>query len=75
MAVGKVGALTAAERQRSEPRQLSPRPMARAWEYWTTRLAKAGALPPPVKPAKTKPAKARPTKGKSKPAQSKRRGR
>ena len=46
MAIGKIGALTAAERERSEPRQLSPRPMARAWEYWTTRLQKAGGLPP-----------------------------
>ena len=40
MAIGKIGALNAAERQRSEPRQLSPRPMARAWEYWTMRIAK-----------------------------------
>jgi HCOMODA/2-hydroxy-3-carboxy-muconic semialdehyde decarboxylase len=46
MAIGKIGALTAAERERSEPRQLSPRPMGRAWEYWTTRLQKAGGLPP-----------------------------
>jgi len=49
MAIGKIGALNATERQRAEPRQLQPRPMARAWEYWTTRLEKAGGLPPAVK--------------------------
>jgi hypothetical protein len=25
---------------------LRERPMGRAWEYWTTRLTKAGELPP-----------------------------
>jgi hypothetical protein len=25
---------------------LRERPMGRAWEYWTTRLRKAGELPP-----------------------------
>jgi HCOMODA/2-hydroxy-3-carboxy-muconic semialdehyde decarboxylase len=61
MAIGKIGALNAAERQRSEPRQLSPRPMARAWEYWTMRLQKAGGLPPQIKraKAKSKPARAK----------------
>jgi len=49
MMIGTVGALNAAERERAEPRQLQPRPMARAWEYWTMRLQKAGALPPRVK--------------------------
>jgi hypothetical protein len=49
MMIGKIGALNAAERERAEPRQLQPRPMARAWEYWTTRLQKAGGLPPAVK--------------------------
>lgn len=70
MAIGKIGALNAAERQRSEPRQLSPRPMARAWEYWTMRLQKAGGLPPPIKPAKAKPAKAKQAKTKAKVAKS-----
>jgi ribulose-5-phosphate 4-epimerase/fuculose-1-phosphate aldolase len=46
MMIGTVGALNAAERQRGEPRQLQARPMGRAWEYWTTRLQKAGELPP-----------------------------
>jgi ribulose-5-phosphate 4-epimerase/fuculose-1-phosphate aldolase len=49
LAVGGTGALSAGERQRSEPRQLQPRPMARAWEYWTARLRKADALPPVAK--------------------------
>lgn len=49
MAIGKIGALNETERQRAEPRQLQPRPMARAWEYWTTRLQKAEALPPRAK--------------------------
>jgi hypothetical protein len=46
MAIGTISPLSAAERQRGEPRQLQPRPMGRAWEYWTTRLQKAGELPP-----------------------------
>jgi ribulose-5-phosphate 4-epimerase/fuculose-1-phosphate aldolase len=61
MMVGKIGALNAVERQRSEPRQLSPRPMARAWEYWTMRLQKAGELPPQTKPSKAKSAKVKPS--------------
>jgi ribulose-5-phosphate 4-epimerase/fuculose-1-phosphate aldolase len=82
MMVGKIGTLNATERKLSEPRQLSPRPMARAWEYWTARLAKAGALPPQTKStgaksakaksAKAKPAKAKPAKSKARP---KKRGR
>ena len=59
MTVGTIGALSTVERQRSEPRQLSPRPMARAWEYWTTRLRKSGELPPPAKSRRAKPAKAK----------------
>ena len=57
MAIGDVGPLNTAERQRAEPRQLQPRPMARAWEYWTTRLEKAGEMPP--RPAKRPAAKAK----------------
>jgi HCOMODA/2-hydroxy-3-carboxy-muconic semialdehyde decarboxylase len=55
--LGEVSALTAGERRRSEPRQLQPRPMARAWEYWTTRLHKAGEMPPQVKPSKPQPSR------------------
>ena len=45
MAIGKIGALSTGEKARAEPRQLQARPMARAWEYWTMRLQKSGALP------------------------------
>jgi HCOMODA/2-hydroxy-3-carboxy-muconic semialdehyde decarboxylase len=62
MAIGKIAPLNEAERQRAEPRQLQPRPMARAWEYWTTRLQKAGGLPPQSKSRAAK----RPTKRASK---------
>jgi ribulose-5-phosphate 4-epimerase/fuculose-1-phosphate aldolase len=46
MMIGKIGVLNKAERELAEPRQLQSRPIARAWEYWTTRLRKAGELPP-----------------------------
>jgi HCOMODA/2-hydroxy-3-carboxy-muconic semialdehyde decarboxylase len=59
MTIGTISPLSAAERQRGEPRQLQPRPMGRAWEYWTTRLQKAGELPQRSAP---KPARSRPTK-------------
>jgi ribulose-5-phosphate 4-epimerase/fuculose-1-phosphate aldolase len=55
MMLGTIGALNQGERRRSEPRQLQARPMARAWEYWTMRLQKAGALPPQSKTSKAKP--------------------
>ncbi len=67
MAIGKIGALNATERQRAEPRQLQPRPMARAWEYWTTRLQKAGGLPPAAKSRTSGPrSKKRVSKGRAK---------
>ena len=59
MMIGTISPLSAAERQRGEPRQLQPRPMGRAWEYWTTRLQKAGELPPRNSP---KPARSRSTR-------------
>jgi ribulose-5-phosphate 4-epimerase/fuculose-1-phosphate aldolase len=46
MALGKIAPLSRGEVELSGPYQLTPRPMARAWEYWTARLAKAGELPP-----------------------------
>jgi len=52
--LGEVEPLNTGERRRSEPRQLQPRPMARAWEYWTMRLQKADALPPQAKPQSNK---------------------
>ncbi len=37
--------LTPGERKQAEARNLEPRPQARAWEYWCTRLKKAGEYP------------------------------
>jgi len=37
-------------------RNLEPRPQARAWEYWSTRLKKAGEYPKPGK-RRDKPAR------------------
>jgi len=45
MALGKIGPLSRGEAELTGPYQLQPRPMARAWEYWTTRLEKAGEMP------------------------------
>jgi HCOMODA/2-hydroxy-3-carboxy-muconic semialdehyde decarboxylase len=45
-ALGEVEPLTPGEAELAEAYSLRPRPMGRAWEYWTTRLAKAGELPP-----------------------------
>ena len=45
MMIGKIGPLSRGEAERTGPHQLQPRPMARAWEYWTTRLKKSGEMP------------------------------
>ncbi len=45
MLIGKIGALSRGEAELTGPYQLQPRPMARAWEYWTTRLEKRGEMP------------------------------
>jgi HCOMODA/2-hydroxy-3-carboxy-muconic semialdehyde decarboxylase len=45
-ALGAVSPLTQGEAELAGAYSLRPRPMGRAWEYWTTRLAKAGELPP-----------------------------
>ena len=45
MLLGKIGPLSRGEAERAGPHQLRPRPMARAWEYWTTRLEKSGEMP------------------------------
>ena len=45
MLIGKIGPLSRGEAELTGPYQLTPRPMARAWEYWTTRLKKNGELP------------------------------
>src|SRR5258708_24787457 len=41
--------LTPGERKLAEDKNLEPRPQARAWEYWCTRLKKAGEFPAPLK--------------------------
>jgi ribulose-5-phosphate 4-epimerase/fuculose-1-phosphate aldolase len=45
-ALGEISPLTPGEAEQAEAYSLRVRPMGRAWEYWTTRLAKAGELPP-----------------------------
>jgi Class II Aldolase and Adducin N-terminal domain len=45
MALGQIGPLSRGEAERTGPHQLQPRPMARAWEYWTERLKKSGQTP------------------------------
>ena len=37
--------LTKGEAKKASDRNLEPRPQARAWEYWVTRLKKAGEYP------------------------------
>jgi hypothetical protein len=45
MMIGKIAPLSRGEAERTGPYQLQPKPMGRAWEYWTTRLKKSGELP------------------------------
>jgi hypothetical protein len=47
--VGKVTPLSAGEQRLSHDYSLQARPLGRAWEYWVTRLTKAGELPPRTK--------------------------
>src|SRR5262245_18337352 len=58
--------LTPGERKQAEERNLEPRPQARAWEYWCTRLRKAGEYPAgaPKAKAAARAAKTRASKGK-----------
>ena len=58
--LGDVYSMTAGERKLAEPRQLQARPMSRAWEYWTMRLQKAGALPPQAKKSRGEPRTVKP---------------
>ena len=53
--LGTVTPLSKGEAAMACDYSLRERPMGRAWEYWVTRLTKAGELPP--KAAKRKPAK------------------
>ena len=50
-ALGEVSPLTRGEAELACAYSLRERPMGRAWEYWTTRLTKAGELPPRAAPA------------------------
>jgi HCOMODA/2-hydroxy-3-carboxy-muconic semialdehyde decarboxylase len=47
--VGKVTPLNAGEAKLAHDYSLQARPLGRAWEYWVTRLTKAGELPPRTK--------------------------
>jgi hypothetical protein len=53
--------LTPGEAKLAWERNLEPRPQARAWEYWSVRLKKAGAYPAggakKTKPVKTRAAR------------------
>jgi HCOMODA/2-hydroxy-3-carboxy-muconic semialdehyde decarboxylase len=44
--LGEVSALSPGEAAMACAYSLRERPMGRAWEYWTVRLAKAGEMPP-----------------------------
>jgi HCOMODA/2-hydroxy-3-carboxy-muconic semialdehyde decarboxylase len=48
--------LTPGEAKLARDRNLEPRPQARAWEYWSTRLKKAGEYPAGAPKAAAKPA-------------------
>jgi hypothetical protein len=54
MAIGKIGPLNAAEIRDAEAYNLQPRPIARAWEYWTLRLGERGVFPARAKPAQAR---------------------
>ncbi len=59
-ALGTVSPLSKGEAEQACDYSLRERPMGRAWEYWTTRLTKAGELPPRAKARKvSKPAQRR----------------
>jgi ribulose-5-phosphate 4-epimerase/fuculose-1-phosphate aldolase len=45
-ALGQISPLSQGEAAMAGAYSLRERPMGRAWEYWTTRLRKAGELPP-----------------------------
>src|SRR6185295_17427538 len=51
--------LTKGETRLAMERNLQPRPQARAWEYWSTRLKKAGEYPAPASSPRAKPSAAR----------------
>ena len=78
-AIGAISPLTEGEAKLGGEANLQPQPMARAWEYWATRLSKAeawtaGAAQRKAKTASAKSSKAKTTKrAKPKPKARKRR--
>jgi HCOMODA/2-hydroxy-3-carboxy-muconic semialdehyde decarboxylase len=52
-----VSPLTPGEARLAMDKNLEPRPQARAWEYWCTRLKKAGEFPAPLKAGKARAGK------------------
>ncbi len=46
--LGEASPLSTGEAEMACAYSLRERPMGRAWEYWTTRLAKAGEMPPKI---------------------------
>jgi ribulose-5-phosphate 4-epimerase/fuculose-1-phosphate aldolase len=67
-ALGAVGALSPGEVERAQNFNLGPGPVARAWEYWTLRLAKteARSAAPAKRPTIKKAAGQRPKKRRKK---------
>src|SRR5947209_8507516 len=65
MLLGKIAPLSQGETELTGPYQLQPRPMGRAWEYWTTRLEDSGGLPPARRGAAKAPAAGKPRASKS----------
>ncbi|MCC6889448.1 MAG: class II aldolase/adducin family protein [Hyphomicrobiales bacterium] len=67
-AVGKVTPLSPGEAKRAHDYSLQERPLGRAWEYWVTRLTKAGELPPRTRTRLGSGAAARPKAGRARAA-------
>ena len=61
---GEISPLTPGEMKMAMDRNLEPRPQARAWEYWCTRLKKRGEMPPAPKAAAAKKSKSSARKAK-----------
>jgi len=57
--MGRIGALTPGEVDMAGKLHQQPNTVARAWEYWMTRLEKRGAMPPRGRMAARKPTVAR----------------
>jgi ribulose-5-phosphate 4-epimerase/fuculose-1-phosphate aldolase len=68
--LGNFSALTPGEIEMAQAIYQLPAAQSRAWEYWTTRLAKCGGAPPVPRAAKAAPAAGR-TKSAAKPARAK----